>query len=400
MSFLAPHPDSDAGQSAWVTIAQTLAAELARTAGQRERDGVLPRAEIQTLKDAGLVNLLIPRELGGEGGTFATALQVVKEISKGDGSIGALLSFQYKTSSVPRFFDPAGDAAEITRRSAAGRWFWGNLHVPEVEATPDGNGGFRVNGTKRWATAAGLGDVITVVARRTDVSELLFAVVPTDRPGLSVEHDWDPIGLRLAETVTVRTTDLEVRPDEVFPAQRPVVTLPALFLPVASALTAAFFVGSAQAAFERARDYTLTRPPRPFARHVGGSREPASRDVPTLARFGELWGALQAADALVRDAGEAIDALWSRRPDFTDDDVSALARIALAARANSQVVALDVTSSVYDISGTAATANTVGFDRHWRDVRTFAQHDPIAYVHKSIGANFLTGSPIGVPALV
>jgi len=156
MSFVAPHPESDAGQDAWITIARTLADELARTAGQRERDGVLPHAEIKTLKDVGLVNLLIPREQGGEGGSFATAVQVVKEISKGDGSIGLLLQFQYQTSSVPRFFDPAGDAAEITRRSAEGRWLWGNLHVPEVQAVPDGRGGFRVSGAKHWSTAGAL----------------------------------------------------------------------------------------------------------------------------------------------------------------------------------------------------------------------------------------------------
>jgi len=242
--------------------------------------------------------------------------------------------------------------------------------------------------------------VITVVARRTDVPELLWAVVPADRAGIAVEHDWDPIGLRLAETVSVTLSDLEVRAQEIFPAARPVVSFPALFLPVASILTAAFYVGSAWAAFERARDYTLTRPPRPLARNVGGAQEAASRDVPTLARFGQLWGALQAADTLVHDAGEAIDALWSRRPQFTDEEVSDLARTGLAVRAYSETVALDVTSSVYDISGTAATANAVGFDRHWRDVRTWAQHDPLAHAHQAIGANYLTGGPIGIPSLV
>lgn len=405
MSFFTREPDTTGAEppehEQWVALARTLAREFALTVVERERDGILPRAEIQTLKEAGLINLLIPRELGGEGGSFATAVQVVQEISKGDGSLGALLAFQYWTSSVPRFLDPRTDAEAITRRSAQGRWFWGNLHVPEVEATPNGRGGFTVNGTKRWSTASGLSDVATVVARRTDVPELLFAVVPTDRPGFIVHHDWDHLGLRLAETVTVETVDLEVREDEIFRTQAgPIKTLPGLFLPVASTFSGALFVGSSWAAFERARDYTLTRPPRMLSRAISPADGAANRDIPTLTRFGQLWGPLKAADALVREAGAAIDEVWSTRPDISEDDVDELTRRAVTARAYSQDVALTTTQSVYDITGTSAAANRFGFDRHWRDVRTWAQHDPVVHLLRQLGENYIAGTPIRIPALV
>jgi alkylation response protein AidB-like acyl-CoA dehydrogenase len=405
MTFVPDQPETSGGDldehERWVTVARTLAREFAKTAVQRERDNVLPRQEIQTLKDAGLVNLLIPREFGGEGGRFSTAVQVVEEITQGDGSLGALLSFQYKTSIVPAFFDPHGEAEAIARRSAQGSWLWGNLHVPRLEATPNEGGGFTVNGTAHWSTGSGLGDVATVVARRTDKRELLYAVVPTDRQGFVVQHDWDHLGLRLAETVTVEARDLQVFDDELFEtASGPIVSFPPLFLPVASTFNAAVFIGSAWGAFYRARDFTLTRPPRRFARGIAAGDARASKDIPTLARFGGIWGPLKAAEALVRDAALAIDAVWSRRPDFSDEDIDTLTLRAVSARAYSQNVALDATQSVYDISGTSATANTFGFDRHWRDVRTLAQHDPLAYVHKSVGESFLTATPIRVPALV
>ena len=56
----------------WIERARQVAAVLATDAVQRDRAGRTPHAEVQLLKDAGLVTLLGPEEHGGAGETWST----------------------------------------------------------------------------------------------------------------------------------------------------------------------------------------------------------------------------------------------------------------------------------------------------------------------------------------
>src|SRR4051794_35341187 len=82
-----PRPTTPAG---WLERAPDPAGILATDAVQRDRAQAVPDAEVQLLKDAGLVTLLGPVEHGGAGETWETAYQVIREIASGDGSIGQL----------------------------------------------------------------------------------------------------------------------------------------------------------------------------------------------------------------------------------------------------------------------------------------------------------------------
>jgi len=63
----------------------TKAAELreifARDAIERDQLGGRPDEQIKLLKETGLVNLLIPREFGGAGEHYSTAMRIVREFS-------------------------------------------------------------------------------------------------------------------------------------------------------------------------------------------------------------------------------------------------------------------------------------------------------------------------------
>lgn len=378
--------------SDWAVVARSVSAGLAASAARRERDAAPPGAQLGTLAETGLVNLLIPAGSGGAGGTWRDAAWTVREVTSGDGAVGALLASHYLAASLAALSLPAGPAhsggAGLLARSARGRWLWTGLHGAGLEASPAAGGGLIVTGTQPGIVATALADVATVVARRTDRPGLVFAVVPADREGLAIRPDHERLGLRLA-TATAEATGLRVEPDEIL-GEGEGEALPALFEPIAAVLRAAVFLGSAWGAFARARDYTLTREPRRFARGLASSDSGASKDIPTLARTGQIWALLQAGQAALGAAADAADAAWPRRADLTTAEARALAgRTALAAAYN-QEVALSTTQSVYDISGTAATANTFGFDRHWRDARTLAQHHPLAVAYTAAGADFLT----------
>jgi alkylation response protein AidB-like acyl-CoA dehydrogenase len=69
-----------------------VAGTLAADAHERDRANAEPAAEASLLKDAGLPGLLIPESLGGAGQTWRTALAVVREIARADGSIAQLIT--------------------------------------------------------------------------------------------------------------------------------------------------------------------------------------------------------------------------------------------------------------------------------------------------------------------
>lgn len=79
----------------WIKRAQEASSILKIDAVERDSAGKSPFAEVQLLKDAGLVNLLGPRKYGGAGETWQTSYKVTTEISKADASIGHLLGNHY-----------------------------------------------------------------------------------------------------------------------------------------------------------------------------------------------------------------------------------------------------------------------------------------------------------------
>lgn len=89
---LEPKPDTP---TEWVKRASEASEILKIDAVQRDNEGKPPFAEVQLLKDAGLVNLLGPREFGGGGATWQTSYRVTTEIAKADGSVGHLLGNHY-----------------------------------------------------------------------------------------------------------------------------------------------------------------------------------------------------------------------------------------------------------------------------------------------------------------
>lgn len=80
-------------QAAWVERARRVAEVLAEDAPKRDIENKSPRAEVALLKSSGLLKVLGPRRFGGGGEAWDTAYKVIREVAKGDGSLGMLLGY-------------------------------------------------------------------------------------------------------------------------------------------------------------------------------------------------------------------------------------------------------------------------------------------------------------------
>ena len=78
---------------AWISRARSVASILAVDAPSRDTAQHSPRAEVALLKSSGLTKLLGEKRHGGGGESWETAYKVIREVAKGDGSIGMLLGY-------------------------------------------------------------------------------------------------------------------------------------------------------------------------------------------------------------------------------------------------------------------------------------------------------------------
>jgi alkylation response protein AidB-like acyl-CoA dehydrogenase len=103
------------GQAEWVERARTVAGILAQDAPQRDIDNLAPAAEVSLLKSAGLLKVLGPREYGGGGEPWETGYKVIREVAKGDGSIGMLLGYHLLWSTTANVVGTEDQAKSVQR---------------------------------------------------------------------------------------------------------------------------------------------------------------------------------------------------------------------------------------------------------------------------------------------
>jgi len=361
---------------------------FASDAVERDRLGGRPSEQIRLLKESSLVNLLIPKEFGGEGQPYSTALKVLREFSKVDGSLGHLFGYHF---SPLQNAATAGDkrSQEILRRSAGGHWFWGNT-TNSFSKSLFGRktaGGVILNGFRPFASGSHVADYLMVAWEDEETNQRSFAYIPANRPGIIIADDWDGIGQRQTGSGRVFYKDVRIDDDEIL-TERPRDPIALLAPQQQQSVLLNVFVGSAQGALAAARDYTVTKS-RPWIysgveRHV---------DDPWIKRqFGELWTKVQAATALADRAAQAMDAAYAKGTALTADERGQTAIAVASANVLAGKVALEVTSEIFEVMGARSAVRSYGFDRFWRNVRIHTLHNPAEYKTRNVGTWFLTGN--------
>ncbi|MGN6778719.1 acyl-CoA dehydrogenase family protein [Rhizobium sp.] len=361
---------------------------FARDAIERDQSGGRPEAQIRLLKESGLVNLVIPKEFGGAGEPYSTAMRIVREFAKVDGSLGHLYGYHFSPlqNAVTTLHDERSQ--DILRRSAAGRWFWGNT-TNSFSKSLFGRqeaGKVILNGFRPFASGSHVADYLMVAWEDETTNKRSFAYIPADRKGITITDDWDGIGQRQTGSGRVLYKDVEIDGSEILP-DRPKDPI-ALLAPLQQqSVLLNVFVGSAQGALAAARDYTVTKS-RPWI-YSGVERH---SDDPWIKRqYGELWIKVQAATVLADRALAAVDTVYAKGHDLTAEERGEAAIAVASANVLAGRVALEVTSEIFEVMGARSAVRPLGFDRFWRNVRIHTLHNPAEYKTRNVGTWFLGG---------
>lgn len=380
------------GAPGWIERAAEVAAVLATDAAARDKAGATPHTEIRLLKDSGLVTLLGPVEHGGAGQDWTTAYQVIREISKADGSIGQLLGYHYLWNWAARLVATREQWEFVEAEAARNQWFFGGAVNPrdnDVTVTEDGDD-LVFTGGKSFSTGSKVSDVTVLEGVLEGTDKHVFAIVPSDSEGLTFHDDWDNIGQRLTESggVTldgVRTpwasaagyVDKEFQPR----------VYNTLNVPTIQLVFVSLYLGIAAGALETAATYTRTK----SRSWLHGGYERAVDEPYVIDIYGDLTAKLWAAEALADAVAREGQALHDD-PDAVTEQVRGKFEVRVAAvKARATEVALEVTSRIFEVTGARATASAEGLDRFWRNIRTHTLHDPVAYKRREVGRHVLTG---------
>ena len=381
-----------------IAVAAEVAADLASTSAESDRDRVLPGAELERLSSSGLLAVTVPAAFGGAELSVETLVEVFRILAAGDPSVAQVPHSHFVYVNAMRYQGTQAQQRFFFSQVLAGKRFGnaqsetGTRHVRDIRTalTPAGNGRWTLDGTKGYSTGALFADWIPVLAHKDTLAApgtgpLHVAWVERDAPGVTVTDDWNGMGQRTTASGTVRLVDVEVTEDRITPYH---LTFegPQTYGAFAQVLHAALDVGIARAALREAADFVRTTS-RPYP---DAQVERAADDPLVVQALGRMEVGVRASEALLREAGRAVD--------VADDDLTAAnaasASLAVAAvRAHSAEVAVDVASRLFEVCGTRSALDSLNLHRHWRNARTHTLHDPAAWKVQHLGRWVADGTP-------
>ncbi|MEH2350971.1 MAG: acyl-CoA dehydrogenase family protein [Nostoc sp.] len=368
----------------YLDLAKSLAKEFAQTAVERDAQGGTPKHERDRLRQSNLLKLIIPTEYGGLGQSWITVLQITREFAKVDSSIAHVFSYHHLGVVIPHIFGSAEQKQRYYSETIDNNWFWCNALNPLDKRTtliPE-NDYFRLNGIKSFCSGSQDSDILPIAAIHQETAELNILAIPTQRQGVTVHDDWDNMGQRQTDSGSVTFENVLVYPEEILGSRdksgKPFSTIRACLTQLN---LANIYLGIAQGAFEAAKTYTSTNT-KPW---LTSGVESATQDPYILQHYGKIWVDLQAAVYLTEQAGELLQAAWEQEWSLTAEQRGECALLVATAKVFATKVGLDITNRIFEVMGARATSAKYGFDRYWRNLRTFTLHDPVDYKIQDIG---------------
>lgn len=368
----------------YIVLAQSLAAKFAQTAIGRDAQGGTPKQERDSLRQSNLLKLIIPKEYGGIGANWITTFQIVREFAKVDSSLAHVFSYHQIGVVIPHIFGTIEQKQYYYSETVNHNWFWCNALNPRDKRaviTAQENH-FLLNGSKSFCSGSVDSDILPLSAIDQTTGELIILVIPSRRQGVKINTDWDSMGQRQTDSGNVNFDNVIVYPQEIIGAR---YNQNSIFTTIRSCITqlnlANIYLGIAEGAFASAKNYTQNRK-KPW---LTSEVECVTKDPFILHHYGTMWVDLQGVKALINQAIELLQAAWEKEHNLTPKQRGECMIAVNTAKVAATKVGLDITNRIFEVMGASSTSQKYGFDRYWRNMRTFTLHDPVDYRLREIG---------------
>ncbi|WP_082794229.1 acyl-CoA dehydrogenase family protein [Thauera humireducens] len=397
-------PAAAAHAPAYETLAarfRPIFSRIAERSAAREHGRELPFDAVGWLRDARFGALRVPVEFGGFGATVEQFFDLLIELAEADSNLPNI--FRAHFGQIERLYaeiDPAQHPVWL-QRAAAGEIFGnatteagdGALGTQATRITRR-DGVLHLNGTKYYSSGSLYADWIAATAQlqEDDGSERgVTVLVRADAPGVERIDDWKGFGQRLTGSGTTCFTDVEVDADAIWRYSRSGPTPMTAFFQLVHLAT---LTGIARAIERDA--CAFVRPRKRVFSHGSGT---TPREDPLIQQvIGQLASTAFIGETAVRAVAARLGHIDRLRQDGQAIPESLLVDVELAA-AKAQVglvdTVLNATTRLFDVGGASAVQEDRRLDRHWRNARTLASHNPVIFKARVVGDHALNGTTPG-----
>jgi alkylation response protein AidB-like acyl-CoA dehydrogenase len=361
--------------------ARALDAELTRT---------LPFEQIGWLAQAGFGAARIPVEHGGDGLTWHELTRLLIELAAADSNVVQALRGHFALVEDQVYHHPRDDRSVWLDRFAAGEIAgnaWTEPGQGGVATRLEGDGeDLRLTGRKFYTTGSIFADWIDAVAKRPDGSDVAV-IVAARQDGVTILDDWDGFGQRLTGTGTTIFDGARVEASAVFEFATRFPYQTALYqhfhLATLAGISQAVERDAAEQVRERKRAFSHNNAA--LVRH----------DPQVLGTVGDISARSYVAVATALRVAEAIDAAHAARDLAPDAEHQVNVRAEIES-AQAQVVLStlvpEAAAELFDGLGASSTSSAKALDRHWRNARTVATHNPHILKAKVVGDWLVNGT--------
>lgn len=348
--------------------------------------------EFCLLKEAGFGRLRIPERFSGSGARLSDVFFLSAELATVDPNIAHSWRnhFSFIEDRLHATHEAGGKEllAELGRSGGViGGGFGEKEHTPDsfpaTTMTKHDDATYRLTGNKYYSTGSIYADWSTVLTRIEQEKEPVVALVAVDQSGVEVDDDWDGFGQQITGSGSVYYREAVVSANHILPYRQRYDYAPHFY----QTFLHAVLVGIGRAAV---RDLAAALKSRSRAHRNNVSEVPAE-DPQLLQVVGEVSALVHAADSVFTDSVRSVDYAVA---DHTDQRPAALdeSRATVAA---AQVTITDnvlrAATLLFDALGASSTSQKLSLDRHWRNARTIATHNPRVARARHLGDYLVNG---------
>jgi len=360
---------------------------IAKDSAERENARALVHDQVRWLVDAGFGTLRIPVARGGLGASLRQTFELLADLGAADPNVAHVFRnhLAFVEDRLNAEVTPANE--RWIERFLAGEFVGGgwteanNGTLDNLKTFIRQNGDhWEVTGAKFYATGSLYADWLDVLGLGPD-DEPLTALVRVAQPGVTLVDDWTGFGQRVTGSGSANYEAARIENDDVIPYADRAAYLGHFYQEAMLAALAGIATAVHRDGVEALRGRTRTY------RHAASAS--ITDDPQLLQVVGRLSALAYGARAALSASASTLDDVVAAR--LADDD-TAVERLLVesnVAISRAQIVvidqALEAATLVFDALGASGVSERLRLDRHWRNARTLASHNPRVYKERLLG---------------
>ena len=384
--------------------------QFAATAAERDVQHRLALEEARQIKAQGFGALRLAQAQGGSGVTLPELFFVVRDLARADPNIAHIFRNHFFAVEQHLAAPDTPFAARLLPQVAQGKTL--GVAFNELTGEPAGavgrtpgtqlekdatQPGWRISGTKIYSTGNLYADYLLASVSDPDSAAVKQFFVSTQAEGVRLDDDWHGFGQKLTGSGTTVFDRVYVAPEDLFdtPPRPTVDTQHGPRVLFGFTFHQVYLTTIITGVIDRILADALALVSKRTRNYYHGLTELPAQEPEIQSTIGRIAAWRSAAIASTDRAIHALDHAWQHR---NSPDAYEASRLSTLAASEAKVVvdetAATLASLLIDVASGSGVSTQAALDRHWRNIKVIASHNPRIYKERVLGDHYLNGTDL------